>query len=426
MRTLLLTNETPRPLDRRRERYLLRLSAMSLGAALVVAHLNMSLIGISPVDGLSPLEWVVRAALWMGPVGMLMVHSNGVIRALAEPSTVWRTRTLLWAAAVCPLADLPLFALLDTAVFLAAAALPAWYVTRVGWDRFLRVAAVTAGAITLVNLAVALAGVPEAISDTATGTNRLAGILTHPNQAGQVAGIALLCAWHSHSRGSTWFARGLAAIGGVALLWSQSRTSVAAVALAFGWIALHRSSRSKRVIGFLLGVVILGAVVYAGTDAVVSQLSRTGSTTEIVTLTGRTQLWATVMRLASEQPLTGYGLGNERITDASTAGDVPWDANSAHSDWLNTYLAFGLPGLGLWIAMWISYVRRTTDNPDVVRDAFVVFAFVLGLTEVAIGPVFPSFVYYMLIGSLAAVYTRPRPTSSPLAVGGPGATIIHR
>jgi O-antigen ligase len=409
MRTLRLTSDLPRPQDRRRERYLQWLAAVSLGTALVVAHLNMSLIGISPVEVVSPLEWVIRAALWFGPIGMLIVHSNGVIRALGEPSTVWRTRTLLWAAAVCPFVDRPPFALFDVLVFLAAAGLSAWYVTRVGWDEFLRVAAVTAGGVILVCLVVAVGGVPGAVTDTATGNNRLAGILTHPNQMGQVAGIALLCAWYLHTCGRRWPARGLAAISAVALLWSQSRTSIAAVALAFGWIALHRSGRATRVVGFLLGVVLLGGVIYAGTDVVVSQLARTRSTTEILTLTGRTELWATVMRIASEQPVTGYGLGNERITEASAAGYVPWDANSAHSDWLNTYLAFGLPGLGLWIAMWISYTRRTTDTPDIVRDAFVVFAFVLGLTEVAVGPVFPSFVYYMLIGCLAAVMASRTP-----------------
>jgi O-antigen ligase len=403
MRTLRLTRDTPPRRDRRRERYLLWMAAVSLGAALAVAHLNMTLLGISPQGSVASLEWLIRAALWIGPIGMLMVHSNGVIRALGEPSTVWRTRTLLWAATVSLFTDRPGFALLDTVVFLAAAALPAWYVTRVGWDKFLRVAAVTASGVILVCLVVAVGGVPGAVTDTATGNNRLAGVLTHPNQMGQVAGIALLCAWYLHTRGQTWPARGLAAISVVALLWSQSRTSIAAVALAFGWIALHRSSRAARVVGFLLGVVLLCGVVYAGTDVVVSQLARTRSTTEILTLTGRTELWATVLRVASEQPVTGYGLGNERITEASAAGHVPWDANSAHSDWLNAYLAFGLPGLALWSAMWISYARRTVANPDIVRDAFMVFAFVLGLTEVAVGPVFPSFVSYMLVGCLAAV-----------------------
>lgn len=420
MSTLLLAKDLLPRRDPQRERHLLRLMTFVLGAALVVVHVEMSLIGVSPVEGLSTLEWLIRGALWIGPMALLLAYSNGVVRALSDPPTVWRTRILLWAAAVSVFSDRPLFALFNAVIFLAAAGLPAWYVTRVGWDPFLRVVAAAAGGLSVVSLAAAVAGMPEAVTDTATGTNRLTGIFTHPNQIGQIAGVALLCAWHERRRGHLAVARILGIVGVPALLWSQSRTSIVAALLAFGLIALQNSSRSKRVVGFLVGVACLVGVLYAGTDTVASQLTRTNSATELVTLTGRTELWATVVRLAGDQPLTGYGLGNERIADASAAGYISWEAESAHNDWLHIYLAFGLPGLAFWVAMWVSYARRTFDSPDVVRDALVVFVFVLGLTEVAVGPAFPSFAHYVLVGSLAAVTVAMRRTvMASSAPGGP-------
>lgn len=396
---------TPIRVDRRNQQYFIRLVAALLGAALALSLVDLALFGLSSPDGPTPVEWLLRAALWFGPFGLLLLRSDGVIRAMGMRPTRWRTWMLLWAIVAAPFAQRPGFTIFDAAVFLSTVGLGSWFVTRVGWRAFLDVVAVTAGALAAASIVAGLAGLPEAVTDAAVGTNRLGGISTHPNQLAQVAGVAVLLAWSYWRGGRRRIGAALVVTGGGALLWTQSRTGIAALALSAAWILFMQSSRLTRVRAFIVALLVVIGISLIGVETFTATLVRTGSASELTTLTGRTEVWSATAAAAAEDPLTGLGFGSSAITDAVAVGDIEWQAGSAHSDWLNALLVFGVPGTMLWLAMWISYARHSVRRPDVIRDALMIFCFTLGLTEVATGPVFPTFIHYVLVGCLAAAST---------------------
>ncbi len=381
----------------------------ALAVALVVTHINSRLVGFSSGEGISILEWLLRAAVTYGPLGLLMLHSDGVLRAMAAPPVRWRTLMMVWAIVSAPFVDRPGFSILIAAMVLATVGLPAWYTTRVGWHRFVDVVTITVGGIAAASLVAGVAGLPYSYDD-ASGFARLQGVFGHPNRLAQAAVLCLLFAWHQRRRGKPWLALGVAVAGGSTLALAQSRTALAALALGVAWIIYRESTRATRTRTAIIVLLLATAITEVGFDVVASSLSRTGDASDIATATGRTVVWSALIPIAAEQPLTGYGLGTDRIAEAASAATDGWEAHGAHNDLLSVFFLFGVPGVALWLAMIVSYVRRARAHPDTLRDALMICCLTLGLAEVAVGPTFPSLMHYVLVGCLAAASLSPAAT----------------
>lgn len=144
---------------------------------------------------------------------------------------------------------------------------------------------------------------------------------------------------------------GFAVLALVLVLLSTSKTSLLALLLAFGgvmFVALARRGPAAGVVmvwGAVLALVLAAGVWVFASDVVFEILGKDA------TLTGRTKIWAAVMRQIEERPWLGYGYAT--IWDekgiwtplAWIVKDAGFKPVHAHNAWLEQWLGMGILGL---------------------------------------------------------------------------------
>ncbi|MCC5997182.1 MAG: O-antigen ligase family protein [Oceanicaulis sp.] len=150
-----------------------------------------------------------------------------------------------------------------------------------------------------------------------------------------------------------WFA--LVPLAVLLVLLATSRTAFLAAAIALGGPAAIALSRrgfgfaALTAFGATAGAIALAAVLMIGPAVLLDMLGRDA------TLTGRTDIWAALVRAIAERPWTGFGYGafwdDERGPAFWVIQATQWPVPTAHNAWLETALAIGLPGAAL--ALWV-------------------------------------------------------------------------
>jgi exopolysaccharide production protein ExoQ len=112
--------------------------------------------------------------------------------------------------------------------------------------------------------------------------------------------------------------------------------------------------------GAVLALIALAATVLLSPDIFLNLLGKDA------TLTGRTKIWAAVMRQIQERPLLGYGYGAVWTEDTGW-GPLAWIVKEAgfrpvhaHNSWLEQWLGMGLWGLGAWSLYYAMTMIRAT------------------------------------------------------------------
>lgn len=244
------------------------------------------------------------------------------------------------------------------------------------------------------------------------GELRLGG-LSHPNGTGRLCALALALTLVALRKQhvSRLFGVGLVVLSGVTLLATGSRTSLLAAACALsllGWRVLRPGLRSTGVLA-LTAVVVL-AVFSVGLgffqpnwNETMSRSARGGDAEEILSLSGRTDLWHDAWLRFLERPLTGHGHGCARFVLAGR----DWETHHAHHQLLNVLLTTGVIGglcVGaalLWMA--VNAICRPNDLTDVV----LVLVLVVGLADVVLVQSLPD-AYTLMF--LVALLIRQAPT----------------
>ena len=191
------------------------------------------------------------------------------------------------------------------------------------------------------------------------------------------------------------YRRGWAALTGLSVLLvllTTSKTALLGLLIGFGILCTAAIMKRGMVFGLVtawLGVVVsaigVGILVFAP-ELVVSILGRD------LTLTGRTDIWITLMDFISERPLLGYGYG-AFWDEGSNPGNwvremLEWDAPTAHNGWIEVTLSLGLTGvillaldflMTIWRAAWASINTWT----GVFALAFCAQFFLFSLSESA-------------------------------------------
>jgi O-antigen ligase len=222
---------------------------------------------------------------------------------------------------------------------------------------------------------------------------RLAGWFGSPNNLGRAAALLLLVAALAaatlrDARGA-WLLLLAAGLAVPALVQSESRGALLALLAALAWWAL--APRPAWALSALLllaaAVLTLVAMPWWGDDLAL-RFSRSGRLEEMLSLTGRTEIWAAVRALVEQSPWSGHGFASSReLLPAAWQGAHGWTTTSAHNLWLQAALGGGLIGLALLLASQATWLRDALRRPRPAADTVVVFVLVLGLLEAsATGP----------------------------------------
>jgi O-antigen ligase len=274
----------------------------------------------------SPLIWLLLALVFASCAWSI------------DPGTTWRRSVAL------------LFTTL-AALFLAS---------RFKWPEMLEVLAaafaVVAACCYLLGLFVPAYG---RMSDLFPGAWR--GVYSEKNALGDTMTMAFITftatAVLNPARRWLWIGFAAAAVGLVLL--STSKTSlvtllIGSACLGFVWLARRPAAVSiAATFAAVTGLVGLGIGLLWAPDAFLALLGKDE------TLTGRTVIWTSVLRIIRQRPWTGYGYGSI-WTDESGWGPLAWiikwshfRPRHAHNSWLETWLALGYPGLLLWGSVFI-------------------------------------------------------------------------
>jgi O-antigen ligase len=176
---------------------------------------------------------------------------------------------------------------------------------------------------------------------------------------------------------------GFAAVAFGLILLSTSKTSL--VSLTVGCAALTLVVLAKRgpamaVVMTFIGVVAIGllaGLIVFDSDTLLGLVGKDA------TLTGRSQIWAAVLRQIQTRPWTGFGYGAV-WTDESGWGPLAWiihDAkfrpNHSHNGWLETWLGLGYVGLAAWAVLFIQTVILAVVAIYRSRGAYLAVPFVV-------------------------------------------------
>ena len=187
-----------------------------------------------------------------------------------------------------------------------------------------------------------------------------------------------------------WYSLAVIAFG--LIFASTSKTSLVAVTLGFAVFCLVLVVRRGGTLavmasyGAVVMLIALGAVVLLAPDMLLGLLGKDA------TLTGRTQIWAAVMRQIQQRPVLGYGYGAV-WTDDSGWGPLAWiikqagfRPDHAHNSWLEQWLGMGYWGLGAWALYYLMTMARAIaamfrSNGALVALPFLVVYTLTTLTE---------------------------------------------
>ncbi|EJL29616.1 lipid A core-O-antigen ligase-like enyme [Caulobacter sp. AP07] len=185
-----------------------------------------------------------------------------------------------------------------------------------------------------------------------------------------------------------WTFAGLAV---VLVLMSTSKTSLVSLMLGVGAIGFVLVARRGPAAGAaatwagVTGVVLLTAFILFAADVFFAILGKDA------TLTGRTKIWAAVMREVQDRPWLGYGY-QAVWGDKSGWGPFAWisknagfQAQHAHNSWLEQWLGMGLVGVIAWGLFYLQ--TMTLAVIAVFRDrggALLAFPFLVVYSLVAL------------------------------------------
>ena len=144
--------------------------------------------------------------------------------------------------------------------------------------------------------------------------------------------------------------------------------AVAVVALAIVAFRLARSGRARGLL-YVLFAVVTAVLVVVGTVFRSQLLSLMGKGD---TLTGRTDIWASVTELAQQRPVFGWGWVSYWAPWAKPFDDLAFEGGvhqyQAHNAWLDLWLQLGVVGVVVFAALFVSSVVRSwffaTDRPQ--------------------------------------------------------------
>lgn len=242
---------------------------------------------------------------------------------------------------------------------------------------------------------------------------RLRGFSGHPNVLGAQAALLATFALILKRRkviGWTVLVASLV-VGFAAIMAADSRTMLAATAGTWLVIALRERRLLAPALLFgsvfaFLAVVLLALGRFPDLTVLLGPLARTGSINEVVTLTGRTELWAVSFDLIKQKPLFGWGFGGtEALLIESVGRGFQGAPVNAHNMYIQAVFNLGFIGALPAFGMLALLLWRMLSRPDAARDQLVLLVMVIGLTEVSIFalPVLLTFSFFLILAREAVM-----------------------
>jgi exopolysaccharide production protein ExoQ len=230
-----------------------------------------------------------------------------------------------------------------------------------------------------------------------TGGESVRGVFNHKNRLGAAMALALLVEWYIPEK-----TRSLKILRAISLslfasllLYSNSMTSVVTVAVTLLIMLTFKTiyRRYKLLVPVLFPVVLVAGLLLAAAGVSVSSLTESmGRSSD---LTGRTELWGSIITMILDRPILGFGFSgfwDGASSEASVVeSNIGWSPSYSHNGYLEITLSLGL--VGLFLLLWILragfrralfQAQNAKATPDLWPLAFLVFFTIHNLAECTI------------------------------------------
>ncbi len=209
--------------------------------------------------------------------------------------------------------------------------------------------------------------------------------------AGQANNLGTVCATYIGAVYLLWaggycrllFALPLGAFGAITLISSDARTGMISIAVA---IAVAELARSIWALVAAALVAVTGSILYFVFGINMTMLgttfSRSGDPQEVLTLTGRFDIWAFVWQKILEQPMFGWGYNASKAILSQYLGfkdDLIVD--TAHNMLLQSLFSVGIIGTLPIVIMVFILLYNMVVRPNRFRDLFLISLIVDGISD---------------------------------------------
>ncbi len=180
------------------------------------------------------------------------------------------------------------------------------------------------------------------------------GLWQEKNQmgAGMAKGaLACLSAAVLSPKRRLFWAGGAVVCSALVLLSTSTTALLAWLTVLAGGVALFGLRRGGGVTLLTVWALTIGVIMALGTVLLAPEIIL-AAVGKDATLTGRTDIWVSILRRVEERPLTGYGYGAFWIDPQGPAwwvrSDIGWRSPTAHNGWLDVLVQTGWLGLGVF------------------------------------------------------------------------------
>ena len=375
--------------------------------ALTVFGLSLSFrdrnLGETSLD----LQNGLKLVIWLAILSHCLFHAQKILGLLLSPSGLALSFISLLALASAAWSEKPLYTLACAIGFSAYVGLAGLCLRAFTEGEFYKIVQNLLLAFVGLSLVAAfvvpdLAWQPPSVEETQF---RLQGFAANSNNFGRMAALLTLIGIGSFKRDRKITIDTLLAIslGLAGLLLSGSRTGLFATTFAVSLVSL-RFYRHRLFVCLSLMAVLTAVLIFASYGVTLNTLfkgmSRTGLESEILTLTGRTDLWAAAWTLIAERPFFGWGFnGTEERLSLMMGSDFFGAPVNPHQMFL--HLALGLGVAGVIPALIFIFYRLKTfiAAPRPLDDLMALFLLMNGMAEVDLfgTPLFTNVIFFRII-----------------------------
>lgn len=224
---------------------------------------------------------------------------------------------------------------------------------------------------------------------------RYAGLSSHANSLGTLMVVFLLCLW-SKPYGNRWLNRVAWLLGLASLLLAQSKTSWIAFILCLSCLVYYRhgalpekslmrgnpSALMTLILLVMFGGCALAFTAMFGGDDIAS-FFETRAGADLLTLTGRDQIWEVAVDEWRNNPVFGYGLNIWNDAHRQQIG-LPWAFN-AHNQFYQSLSSAGImgaSGLVFYGMALLVFTLKTRKSSHGLTLALLVLIFIRSISEV--------------------------------------------
>lgn len=210
--------------------------------------------------------------------------------------------------------------------------------------------------------------------------NRMQGITGAANAMGYIAAFTCLmiyCYWRYLTPHLPRIYLLLLAINIMPLLMSDSRSSLIAMIMAVGIAFLQNFTPARAAAMFGAICALIAFLALVDLNAFLAMFSRSGDVSEILTGTGRTEIWAQVLPLIGQKPLQGWGFASSGFIMPSMNHSAP----HAHNMFLQILFMTGWIGLLLTLPAIFIELYYALKAHDQFKVTLICFLLIQGLTE---------------------------------------------